>query len=50
MKFTPLFILSIGIVFLTEFLQQFIPGRGMDIYDAIADTFGVAAAYYFYKN
>ncbi len=36
--------------FLTEFLQQFIPGRNMDIYDGIADTLGIACAYYFYKS
>ena len=35
---------------LTEVLQQFIPGRGMDIYDGIADTLGVVAAYYIYKK
>lgn len=36
--------------FTTEFFQQFIPGRGMDIYDAIADTFGVASAYYYFRK
>jgi len=35
--------------FLTEFLQQFIPGRNMDFYDALADTMGVVAAFYFFK-
>ena len=35
---------------LTEILQQFIPGRNMDIYDGVADTLGVISAYYFYKN
>jgi len=35
---------------LTEVLQQFIPGRGMDIYDGIADTLGVAIAYFAYKK
>lgn len=34
---------------LTEVLQQFIPGRGMDIYDGIADTLGIVFAYYVYK-
>ncbi len=35
---------------LTEIVQQFIPGRNMDIYDGVADTLGVISAYYFYKN
>lgn len=35
---------------LTEVLQQFIPGRNIEIYDGIADTLGVASAYYFYKR
>lgn len=34
--------------FLTEFLQQFIPGRNMDFYDALADTLGVCAAHLFF--
>ncbi|MEN2284392.1 VanZ family protein [Algoriphagus sp. SE2] len=34
---------------LTEFIQKFVPGRDMDIYDGIADTVGVIAGYYFYK-
>jgi len=36
--------------FLTEILQQFIPGRNMDIYDAIADTLGIIVGYYFYSS
>lgn len=35
---------------LTEFAQQYIPGRNMDIYDAMADTLGVVAGYFTYKN
>ena len=40
-----------GIFFglLTEVLQQFIPGRDMDIYDGIADTLGVIAGFYIYR-
>lgn len=34
---------------LTEFFQQFVPARDMDIYDGIADTLGVIAGYYFYR-
>lgn len=34
---------------MTEVLQQFIPGRDMDIYDGIADTLGVIIGYYIYK-
>lgn len=46
---TDIIIWSILLGFLTEFLQQFIPGRNMDIYDAMADTLGVVSAYYFFK-
>lgn len=35
---------------LTEVLQQFIPGRGMDIYDGIADTLGTVIGYYIYRS
>lgn len=35
---------------LTEVIQQFIPGRNMDIYDGIADVFGIIAAYYLYSK
>lgn len=48
--FTDVIISCILLGFLTEFLQQFIPGRNMDIYDAIAYTTGVVFAYYFYKK
>lgn len=34
---------------MTEVIQQFIPGRDMDIYDGIADTLGVISGYYIYK-
>ncbi len=45
-------VLFLAILFglFTEVFQQFIPGRGMDIYDGIADTLGVILAYYFYRN
>ena len=36
--------------FATEFAQQFIPGRGLDFYDALADTVGIVVAYLVYKN
>lgn len=36
--------------FATEILQQFIPGRNMDLFDALADTVGVGVAYYFHKS
>ena len=35
--------------FATEMLQEHIPGRGLDFYDALADTLGIVIAYYFYK-
>ncbi len=34
----------------TEVIQQFIPGRGMDIYDGIADALGVVLGYYLYQT
>ena len=34
----------------TEIAQQFIPGRGMDIYYALADLLGVVGAYYAYQR
>jgi len=40
--------ISLGL--LTEVLQQFIPGRNMDMYDGIADTLGIIVAYYLYKS
>lgn len=33
----------------TEVVQQFIPGRGMDIYDGIADALGVITGFYLYR-
>lgn len=36
--------------FATEFVQQFIPGRNMEIYDALADTFGVIVGYYLFQR
>lgn len=35
--------------FVTEIVQQYIPGRNMDIYDALADTLGTVAAYFSYE-
>lgn len=35
---------------MTEVGQSFIPGRNMDLYDGLADTLGVAAAYFYYKK
>jgi len=35
---------------LTEVLQQYIPGRNMDLNDGIADTLGVVIGYYVYKS
>lgn len=36
--------------FFTEIAQQFIPGRGMDLFDGLADTLGIVLAYHFYKG
>ncbi len=35
---------------LTEYLQQFVPGRNMDWVDGIADTLGVILAYLVYQT
>ena len=35
---------------LIEVAQQFVPHRDMDLYDGIADTIGVIAGYYLYRN
>ena len=35
---------------MTEVIQQFIPGRDMDLYDGIADVFGVIMGFYAYKH
>ena len=35
---------------LSEVIQQFIPGRNMDLYDGIADTLGIMVAFYIYRN
>lgn len=47
---TEIIIWSVLLGFLTEYLQQFIPGRNMDFYDALADSVGVFCAFYFYKH
>lgn len=47
---TEVVVTCILVGFLTEFLQQFIPGRNMDFYDALADTLGVVASYYYSKR
>lgn len=35
---------------MTEVIQQFIPGRNMDIYDAISDSLGIIIGYYAYRS
>ena len=35
--------------FLTEIIQQWIPGRNLDFYDGFADTIGVMSGYYWYR-
>ena len=49
-KKTELVLWCVLLGLMTEVLQQFIPGRNMEMYDGIADTLGVMSAYYFYKN
>jgi len=49
-EITEVIIWSVLLGFLTEFLQQFIPDRNMDIYDALADTLGIFSAFYYYKH
>ena len=49
-KLVEILFFAIMLGFITEVLQQFIPGRNTDIYDAIADTLGVIVGYYFYRK
>ena len=49
-KITTAIIWTILFGLITEVIQQFIPGRNMDIYDGIADTFGIIVGYYVYSN
>lgn len=41
-----------GILFglMTEVIQQFVPGRNMDMLDGIADTLGMISGYYLYQK
>ena len=36
--------------FITEIIQDYIPGRTLDFYDALADTLGVCGGYLFYQK
>lgn len=49
-KITELLLGFILVGLLTEVIQQFIPGRNMDLYDGIADTVGIVVAFFIYKN
>ena len=49
-KITELLLGFILLGLLTEVIQQFIPGRNMDLYDGVADTLGIVASYFIYKN
>lgn len=49
-KFIAILFWGILFGFLTEFIQQFIPGRNMDIYDAFADTLGIVIGYFTYEK
>ena len=44
--------LMLAILFglITEVLQQFVPGRDMNIYDGVADTVGVLIGHYLYQK
>lgn len=46
-KLTLYLMLCILLGFVTEIVQQYIPGRNLDFYDALADTLGVFSAYLF---
>ena len=49
-KLIEILFFAIALGFSTEVIQQFIPGRNMDIYDAIADTIGVIIGFYFFRK
>lgn len=46
------FVLLLGVLlgFTTEVIQDFIPGRSLDFYDALADTLGIASGYLCYTS
>jgi len=48
-KLTGFIIWSIFLGLATEVIQQFIPGRNMEMYDAIADTLGIITGFYIYN-
>lgn len=48
-KITGVILLAILFGLMTEFTQQFIPGRNMDFYDGVADTLGIIGGYYLYR-
>ena len=49
-KLTTFLLLAVLGGLFTEVAQQYIPGRGMDIYDGIADTIGIITAYFVYPQ
>lgn len=49
-RLTGMLLWTVVLGFLTEFIQQYIPGRNLDFYDGLADTLGVLAAYYLATN
>jgi VanZ family protein len=48
-KLSEVLMLSIFFGLMTEVIQQFIPGRDMDIYDGLTDVIGIIAGFYFYQ-
>ena len=48
-KETEIIICCVLFGLISEVIQQYIPGRNMDIYDGIANSLGVASAYFYYK-
>ena len=48
-KLFPALLWAVVLALMTEVLQQKIPGRNMEVYDAIADILGIFLGYYFGK-
>ncbi len=49
-RITEVIIWSVLLGFLTEYLQQFIPGRNMGFYDVLANSIGIFCAFYLYEH
>ena len=49
-KLTLGLLLAVILGFITEIIQDYIPARSLDFYDALADTLGIYIGYLLYSN